>query len=160
MNRYCTFILQGRRQAKDYRKILNFILNIRIQSNITSLDLHQPKFTEFVCDFERAVWKVVGEIFPCVTIKGCAFHLIQVFFRNIPKIGLASAYIKNFHVRIACRCFMAIQLLPFFKFPNRFYPIKDISSFTYVLWIYWAKLDKWKCVAPFSLEYFYAAPSY
>jgi hypothetical protein len=45
-----------------------------------------------VTDFEVAIHKAVGNIWPNVTVIGCKFHFTQSWFRKILTLGLISEY--------------------------------------------------------------------
>ena len=47
---------------------------------------------------------------PDVVVSGCWFHYTQALYRNIQRIGLASAYQKNESIRAWLKCFMALPL--------------------------------------------------
>jgi transposase-like protein len=41
------------------------------------------RLKEVVMDFEAAAWKAMGEVFPDVTVRGCAFHWAQALDRKV-----------------------------------------------------------------------------
>jgi len=43
-------------------------------------------------DFELAVMNILKEIFSNVSIKCCRFHLAQILWRKIQKVGLSQEY--------------------------------------------------------------------
>lgn len=43
-------------------------------------------------DFESAMWKALGEVFPDSGVKGCVFHLTQAVWRKTQELGLQTAY--------------------------------------------------------------------
>ncbi|KAE9537652.1 hypothetical protein AGLY_006675 [Aphis glycines] len=52
-----------------------------------------PKFVTI--DFEKAIHLAVNEVWPSSKIVGCRFHLIQAWYRNVQKYGLATEYQNN-----------------------------------------------------------------
>ena len=70
------------KERKDYKSLLAAIRNL--------MDL-----TDVVCDFERAVWNAVEEVFGGVHIMGCNFHWKQAILKKARNFGLASGYSKH-----------------------------------------------------------------
>jgi hypothetical protein len=55
------FILMSSRKAKDYRAVFRTIKTL-----VPDLALK-----EAVCDFEKAAWSALKEVFPQVSVRGC-----------------------------------------------------------------------------------------
>ena len=117
------FVFMSRRTAEDYEAVLK-----HIKQMCESMDENLPAFldfTDFVCDFERAVWKAIRTVFPKVTIRGCGFHLRQAIFRKIQELGLATSYFHNVEIRQLCRMLMTLNLQPPEKIVERFNDIRN-----------------------------------
>ncbi|CAF1584841.1 unnamed protein product [Rotaria magnacalcarata] len=50
--------------------------------------------------------------FPSAMHHGCFFHYCQSLYKHIISLGLSAAYVDNEDLRLACRCTMALALLP------------------------------------------------
>ena len=70
-----------------------------------------PEISHFTCDFEKAVWKCIRELYPLIKLRGCNFHFCQAIWKHVCDIGLKTAFNKNMPVRIIIRKFMALAYL-------------------------------------------------
>lgn len=74
--------------------------------------LHNPQVSEFVSDFEMAVWKAVEMCFPNkLAHRGCAFHWSQAVMKRVRDYGLFPSYMKNPIVKniieeLMCLCYL------------------------------------------------------
>lgn len=118
------FVSMSRRNAEDYEEVLRHHIKICEDSRTVKPEKPLFEFTEFVCDFEKAVWKAVRRVFPTVTIKGCGFHQRKAIFHKIQELGMATLYIGNVPTRKLCRMLMALNLQPKEKIEERFNNIK------------------------------------
>ena len=64
-----------------------------------------------VLDFEAADWKACRKVVTS-NIQGCCFHWTQAIWRNVQKLGLATAYADNAAVHAYIRNLMALPFLP------------------------------------------------
>lgn len=70
------FVLMSGKKKRDYREVFQELLNCL--SNEISVQ-------HITIDFERALWKVLPEVLPHATVKGCVFHWTQALWRKVSK---------------------------------------------------------------------------
>lgn len=130
----------SRRETKDYRAVFR------------ALQLLVPGLAvvEAVCDFEKATWSALKEVFLHISIRGCWFHWEQAVFKkvseskSIPNIEranvfpyfqimkqeLKSAYQKQPRVRSFLKLLMALPHLPQEHIPQAFENIRQSPLLT------------------------------
>lgn len=95
-------VAMTRRKEKDYIAVLEFVVS----------KLHAPAIQQFTSDFEKALWKAVGKVFPNVQHWGCSYHHIQAEMRRIKdKEHLATDYLTDHELRgvvqqTLCLCYI------------------------------------------------------
>ena len=62
-----------RRRTDDYMAVFEYIKKLT----------RYPAVTEFVSDFEKAIWSAVKIVFPSVRHYGCAFHWTQAIVKKV-----------------------------------------------------------------------------
>ena len=97
------YVLMSSRRTVDYVAVFN---------QINSVLPIPPHPWAMVLDFESSVWKAIREVYPGVTIRGCAFHWTQTVFRHIKSIGLQSQYLRDLPVRQLCKQYLALCFIP------------------------------------------------
>ena len=98
------YVLMSGKTESDYVHVLKVIKNI--------LPSVSPGPECCVLDFERALWKAIGKVFPDSMIRGCAFHWTQAVWRKIQESGLQPAYMNDDAVFQYCRQVLALPFLP------------------------------------------------
>ena len=68
------FVLMSGKRKKDYRKVLNAILQALPSP---------PVVKNAVMDYELSLWKSFPKIYPDVQIRGCSFHWTHAVWRRI-----------------------------------------------------------------------------
>lgn len=68
------FVLMSRRKKKDYKVVLQAILNLLPS---------RANVEEIVLDFERAVWNVLRKLLPNASLHGCWFHWAQAVYNRV-----------------------------------------------------------------------------
>jgi hypothetical protein len=106
----------SRRLAGDYKKVFKAVLDL--------LGGSRGNVEEMMADFEQAVWKTIGELFPGVKMLGCGFHWTQALFRKIKQLGLIPEYRKDLSLRIHLKRFMSLHLIPHSSIPKVFKILK------------------------------------
>ena len=97
------FVLMSGKRKKDYRKVLNAILQALPSP---------PVVKNAVMDYELSLWKSFPKIYPDVQIRGCSFHWTQAVWRRIQLLGLQQQYINDIATHDFCRKLMALPFLP------------------------------------------------
>jgi len=65
------FFFMSRRRKRDNKKVLK-----KIKSLVDS-----PRVSEFVVDYEAAMWSALRKVFPDAKVIGCSFHWSQAVWR-------------------------------------------------------------------------------
>ncbi len=81
------FVLMSGKKTGDYVAVLEALKEM-VPSTETNLKT-------VTVDFEKAIWKAVGEVYPEAEIFGCNFHFTQAIWKRIHAKGLAPAYWKG-----------------------------------------------------------------
>ena len=76
------FALMSRRRREDYEAVLQCIKE-RLPC--------QPDWSDFVCDFEAAIWGAARSVLPGVHVHGCTFHWCQAVYRQACQLGVQTA---------------------------------------------------------------------
>lgn len=63
-------------------------------------------------DFEASVWRAIPDVFPHVTIHGCAFHWGQAAWRKIQELGLQSSYMNDVGTHKFLRQLLSLPYIP------------------------------------------------
>ena len=114
------FVLMARKRACDYRAVFLKILDLlKVEGR------EFPAVTEFMMDFEAAVWQVLKDVLPHVKLMGCRFHIAQAKFRKLKELGLGPLYKTDIRVKTYCRQLLSLNLLPAEKIRKRFADIKE-----------------------------------
>ena len=92
----------SRRRKRDYKKVLK-----KIKSLVDS-----PRVSEFMVDFEAAMWSSLRKVFPDAKVIGCSFHWSQAVWRKIQSLGLAASYYQREGTHMFLRKVFALPLLP------------------------------------------------
>uniref|UniRef100_A0A1Y1M514 HECT domain-containing protein n=1 Tax=Photinus pyralis TaxID=7054 RepID=A0A1Y1M514_PHOPY len=98
----CIWALMSKRTAEAYVTLFQ-----HLKSNFPSMTA-----TQIMCDYERALYQSLMEIFPESEIHGCFFHFCQAIYRQSKKLGLGSLMTQNEHAQFVLRKIMALALLP------------------------------------------------
>lgn len=69
-----------------------------------------PKY--IAVDFESVVINLIGELFPDSKVAGCLFHLTQIFWRVLQRVGLAAMYAEKEELRKSFRALCGLALVP------------------------------------------------
>jgi hypothetical protein len=69
----------------------------------------RPAF--FISDFEKASINAMLNVFPGVRSKCCHFHLAQIFWRRIQKLGLSKRYVEDRDYSLNLRHLLALAYL-------------------------------------------------
>jgi len=112
----CVYCLTTKQDENVYMKILQHLLRIAEQKNIT---LHPTRLT---CDYELATINVFSKTFPSLRIAGCFFHYSQSLWRKIQELGLT----RSKKVRSKVRKLEISSLLT----PSHSLPITGLMSVT------------------------------
>jgi hypothetical protein len=78
----CVYCLTTKQDENVYEKILQHLLRITEQKNIT---LHPTRLT---CDYELSTINAFSKTFPSLRIAGCFFHFSQSLWRKVQELGL------------------------------------------------------------------------
>ena len=68
------FVVMSGRRKRDYRAVLQEVLNILPSP---------PAVRRITLDFEAALWTVLRQLLPDVTLQGCLFHWTQALWRKV-----------------------------------------------------------------------------
>ena len=79
----CVYCLTTKQDEHIYSKILQHLLHLAGQKNIT---LNPKRLT---CDFEQASINAFSKTFPQLHVAGCFFHFSQSLWRKIQELGLS-----------------------------------------------------------------------
>ncbi|CAF1023652.1 unnamed protein product [Rotaria sordida] len=63
-------------------------------------------------DFEMSLIKAIKQKFPVSMHHGCYFQYCQSLYKQVQRLGLATAYLDDESTRLSCRSTMALALLP------------------------------------------------
>ena len=77
------FVVMSWRKKQNYRAVLREVLSILPSP---------PAVRRITLDFERALWTVLRELLPDVSLQGCLFHWTQALWRKVS--------INNLHTQI------------------------------------------------------------
>ena len=108
------FCLMSKRRFKDYKSIFKELLNLLDTNSLPC------RVETIVCDFEKATWQAVRDLFPNVRLLGCFFHWSQAVLRKLKAIGLQTDYSNDSDIHNFCRKLFALPFLPAVKIPKMF----------------------------------------
>jgi hypothetical protein len=111
--------LMSGKHKKDYRMVLQKVL---------SLLPGEPDVTEFVVDFEAAIWAALRSVFDELVIKGYAFHWGQALWRKVQEVGLQAAYTRRDDVFKLLRKVFALPYLPPTDIPDAFQKLRQKAT--------------------------------
>ena len=77
------FDIMSGRKKRDYRAVVQEVLSILPSP---------PAVRRITLDFERALWTVLRQLLPDVSLQGCLFHWMQALWRKVS--------ISNLHIQI------------------------------------------------------------
>ena len=86
-------------------------------------------------DYEAAMWKVVRQVIPDATIKGCAFHWGQAVWRNAQELGLQVTYKEDKGIFNFIRKLLALSFLPAEHITDIFEHLHGKASYIEHTWI-------------------------
>ena len=72
------FVVMSGRKKRDYRAVLQEVLSILSSP---------PGVRRITLDFERALWTVLRQLLPDVSLQGCLFHWTQALWRKVSMIN-------------------------------------------------------------------------
>lgn len=84
------YVMMSRRKKTDYRVVFRAIINL-----LPTV----PKVEEIVLDFEKAVWNVIRQLLPNVTIQGCWFHWAQAVYNRVRNNTYHNFSTNKAHIR-------------------------------------------------------------
>lgn len=79
------FVVMSGRKKRDYRAVLQEVLSILPSP---------PAVRRITLDFERALWTVLRQLLPDVSLQGCLFHWTQALWRKVSMINDLHTQIK------------------------------------------------------------------
>lgn len=100
------YALMTSKSQECYITLFDAIRNISAQRGY----ILQPAF--ILTDFELAPMNAARFVFPNCQPKGCFFHLMQIIYRKIQKLGLATVYGNDRNLKLSVRQMAALAFLP------------------------------------------------
>ena len=79
------FVVMSGRKKRDYRAVLQEVLSILPSP---------PAVRRITLDFERALWTVLRQLLPDVSLQGCLFHWTQALWRKVSMVNNLHTQIK------------------------------------------------------------------
>ncbi|XP_069163140.1 uncharacterized protein [Procambarus clarkii] len=73
------FVLMSRDERKDYKKVFRALK--RVLPIVPAVKL-------FTADFKETIWEALDVVFPCIPVKGCAFHWSRAIWRKVQDLDL------------------------------------------------------------------------
>ncbi|XP_067036373.1 uncharacterized protein [Acropora muricata] len=115
------FVVMSGRKKRDYRAVLQEVLSILPPP---------PAVRRITLDFERALWTVLRQLLPDVSLQGCLFHWTQALWRKVQELGLEPAYRTDSPTYKYIRKLMALPFLPEAEITPMFQRLSDSATTT------------------------------
>ncbi|XP_068680633.1 uncharacterized protein [Montipora foliosa] len=113
------FVVMSRRKKRDYRAVLKEVLSILPSA---------PAVRRMTLDFERALWTVLRQWLPDISLQGCLFHWTQALWRKVQEVGLEPTYCADSPTYKYIQKVMALPFLPEADIPPMFQHLRDITT--------------------------------
>jgi hypothetical protein len=104
---------------------------IRLFSVIKTL-VNTCYLQRIIIDFESAVASAIKEVFECVKINYCLFHMGQIFYRLLQSSGLSSHYNNDFNIKIDLKMILSLAFVEESCIINYFNAIKQYLKAKYI----------------------------